>query len=243
MKGSFSTRQEWAALLLAGVWVVPGCAAHKEARTPEAPPPAPRRVYVERAEPVRYSDTSHDKTLKGAGIGAAAGAAGALLIGQREADQILAGAAIGAVAGAGVGAYLDAQERKLAQVPGTTVERVDRETLLLRFDSDILFPVGSDRPTPQSLVTLGEVGDVLVHYPRTAVVVQGHTDSTGSDEYNAVLSERRAEAVKDLLVDRGVDPARIAAIGNGELYPIASNGFEEGRRRNRRVTVLLKSRA
>jgi outer membrane protein OmpA-like peptidoglycan-associated protein len=243
MKRSFSTRQRFGALLLAGVWTVPGCAAHREARVVEPPPPPPRPVYVERAEPVRYSEASHDKTLEGAAIGAAAGAAGALLIGKHEADQILAGTAIGAVAGASVGAYLDAQERKLGQVPGTIVERVDRSTLLLRFDSDILFPVGSDRPTAASLVTLGEVGDVLVHYPRTAVVVQGHTDSTGAGEYNAALSERRAEAVKYLLVDRGVNAARIAAIGNGELYPIASNSFEEGRRRNRRVTVLLRCRS
>jgi len=184
-----------------------------------------------------------DRALRGAGIGAAAGAAGAVLIGKRAADEILVGAAIGAVTGASIGAYLDAQESRLARIPGTTVERAGRDTLLVRFDSDVLFPLDSDRPTAQSLGTLAEVGDLLVRYPRTAVVVQGHTDSTGPEEYNLELSERRATAVKDILIDRGVRSKRLIAIGHGELYPVASNGFEEGRRRNRRVTLLLKCRA
>jgi outer membrane protein OmpA-like peptidoglycan-associated protein len=233
------------------VWLFPACATHRDAEVrtpepydPEVRKPEPYDPRVERpGDSPRHPATTRDKTAKGAAIGAAAGAAGALVIGKREADQILIGAAIGAVAGAGVGAYLDAQERKLAEIPGTSVERVDRETLLVRFDSDVLFPLDSARPTPESLLTLGEVGDVLVQYPKTAVVVQGHTDATGSEDYNQELSERRAFAVKDLLVDRGVDEQRVSAIGNGELYPIASNGFEEGRRRNRRVTILLRSRA
>ncbi len=228
---AFFPSRRWGAGVLATTLLVPACATHKNSQA--STPPATAR---DRA-------VTHDKTLKGAGIGAAAGATGALLVGKRAADQILVGAAIGAVAGAGVGAYLDAQEQKLARIPGTTVERTDAETLLVRFDSDVLFPVNSARPTPESLVTLGEVGDVLVRYPKTAVVVQGHTDATGSAEHNLELSERRAFAVKDLLTDRGVDRERVAAIGNGELYPVASNGFEDGRRRNRRVTILLKSRA
>lgn len=229
MSEKFSSKR-WIAGLLVITGLLPACATHKSSEVGRHPEPAAPRA------------TTRDKTVKGAGIGAAAGAAGALLVGKRAADQILIGAAIGAVAGAGVGAYLDAQEQKLAQIPGTTVERTDDETLLLRFDSDVLFPVDSARPTAQSLVTLGEVGDVLVRYPKTAVVVQGHTDSTGSSAYNLELSEKRALAVKDLLTDRGVDAHRVAALGNGELYPVASNGFEDGRRRNRRVTILLKSR-
>jgi len=166
-----------------------------------------------------------------------------VLVGKREADQILIGAGIGAAVGAGVGAYLDAQEEKLARIPGTTVERADKDTLLVRFESDVLFPLNSAQPAAQSLTTLAEVADVLVRYDKTAVVVQGHTDSTGPTEYNLELSERRAVAVKDLLTDRGVAERRVSAIGHGEVYPVSSNGFEEGRRRNRRVTILLKARA
>ena len=227
----FNPRRSVAALL-ATVWIFPACSTRRdsEVRSPEPPP-----------EPARHRAVTHDKTLKGAGIGAAAGAAGALLVGKRAADDILIGTAIGAAVGAGVGAYMDAQEKKLTQIPGTSVERMDEDTLVLRFDSDLLFPVGSDRPTAESLATLGEVGDVLVQYPKTAIVVQGHTDSSGTTSFNEDLSERRAFAVKDLLVDRGVAERRVATIGHGELYPVASNSFEEGRRRNRRVTILLKA--
>jgi outer membrane protein OmpA-like peptidoglycan-associated protein len=228
-----SHRQLAAGALIAGL-LAPACSSHKSPDVTPAP-----RVVTRDATP---ATTSHDKTVKGAGIGAATGAATAILVGKREADQILIGSAIGAVAGAGVGAYLDAQERKITRIPGTTVERTDDDTLLVRFDSDVLFPAGSAKPTAQSLSMLGELGDVLVGYPKTAVVVQGFTDSTGGPQLNQELSERRALAVKDILTERGVDSRRIAAIGHGEQYPIASNGFEDGRRRNRRVTILLKSR-
>jgi len=231
MTASSPSSRPWAAGLLLVALLLPGC-AHRETRTEYVPQPPPDRPRV----------SHHDKTARGAGIGAAAGVAGALLVGKRAADDILIGAAIGAAAGAGVGAYLDAQVEKLARIPGTTVERADEDTLIVRFDSDLLFPLDSDRPTAQSMTTLAEVGDTLVRYRNTAVVVQGHTDSTGPEEYNQDLSERRALAVKDLLVDRGVDDRRVAAIGHGELYPVASNGYEDGRRRNRRVTILLKAR-
>jgi len=231
MSAFFASHRRLAAAALAAGLVLPACSSHK---SPDVTP-APRTPRVD--------TTPHDKTVKGAGIGAAAGAATALLVGKHEADQILIGSAVGAIAGAGVGAYLDAQERKITHIPGTTVERVDSDTMVVRFDSDVLFPVGSDRPTAQSLGMLGELGDVLVGYPKTAVVVQGFTDSSGSPQANQELSERRALAVKDFLVQRGVNGRRVAAIGHGEQYPIASNGFEDGRRRNRRVTILLKSRA
>jgi outer membrane protein OmpA-like peptidoglycan-associated protein len=239
---TFSTRRLTAWTLLAAGLPL-GCATRR------AEPVATPRV-TERYEAPEYDRTTryertadHDKTLRGAGIGAAAGVAGAILLGKRAADDIIIGGAIGTAVGVGVGAYLDAQERKLIHIPGATVERQDRDTLLVRFDSDVLFEVDSARPTAQSLAALAEVGDLLVRYDRTAVVVQGHTDSTGPQEYNQELSEKRAIAVKTLLADRGVSPRRMAAIGHGELYPVASNGFEEGRRRNRRVTILLKARA
>ena len=82
------------------------------------------------AQPRGGRTTMRDKTAKGAGIGGAAGAVGAVLIGMREADEILVGAAIGAIVGGGIGAYMDAQEEKLGHIPGTTTERVDRSTLL-----------------------------------------------------------------------------------------------------------------
>lgn len=187
--------------------------------------------------------TKRDRTLKGAGVGAAAGAAGAILMGKREADEILAGAGIGAIVGAGVGAYMDKQQEKIARIPGTTVERVDEETLLVHFDNDVLFDVNSSVIDSSGRSTLEDMAGVLNEYPKTAVVVQGHTDSTGSEEHNQQLSERRADSVRAYLAGRGVDAERMAALGYGEGYPVASNDSESGRQQNRRVDILLKANA
>lgn len=189
------------------------------------------------------SATRRDKTAKGAGIGALSGAAISVAMGNREADEILAGAAIGAGIGAGVGGYMDAQEAKLAKIPGTHVERVSDDTLLVHFDSDVLFSIDSATITSTSRGVLEEVAGVLMEYPKTAAVIQGHTDSTGSEAHNQDLSERRAGSVKGFLVGRGVNQERMAAVGHGEGAPLASNDTAEGRRQNRRVDILLKAKA
>jgi len=189
------------------------------------------------------SVTKHDKTAKGAGIGAAAGAVGALVTGKREADEILAGAAIGAAIGGGVGAYMDHQEAKLAKIPGTHVERLDESTLLVHFDSDVLFAVDSATLSGDARGALGQAASVMNEYDKTAVVVQGHTDSTGSEQHNQGLSERRAGSVVTELVSRGVNNDRIASMGFGESQPVADNASSEGRRRNRRVDVMLRAKA
>ncbi len=188
-------------------------------------------------------ETKRDKTLKGAGIGALSGAALSIALGKRQADEILAGTAIGAGIGAGVGGYMDAQEEKLARIPGTHVERVSDDTLLVHFDSDILFAVDSATLSAGSQDTLHDVAGVLLQYPKTAVVIQGHTDSTGTEEHNQALSERRAGSVRSFLVGRGVEEDRMAAIGYGEGMPRASNDTTSGRQQNRRVDVLLKAKA
>jgi outer membrane protein OmpA-like peptidoglycan-associated protein len=80
-------------------------------------------------------------------------------------------------------------------------------------------------------------------YDKTAVIVQGHTDSTGSEQHNQGLSERRASSVQQELVARGVDRDRIASMGFGESQPVADNGTSDGRQRNRRVDVMLRAKA
>lgn len=186
--------------------------------------------------------TRRDKTGKGAAIGAASGAVLGAVIGEGELDEILAAAAIGAGVGAGVGAYMDKQEEKLARIPGTTVERVDKNMLLVHFDSDILFDIDSAALTPSSRATLDQAAGVFLEYPKTAIIAQGHTDSTGSEEHNQALSERRARAVANHLIGAGVDGSRITSVGYGESYPIASNDNASGRSRNRRVDLLLKAK-
>ena len=205
-----------------------GCASTK---TASAPPPDETHV------------TKKDKTAKGAGIGAAAGAAIAAITGSRKADHILEGAAIGAGIGAGVGAYMDHQEEKLGHIPNTTVERVSEDTLLVHFQSDVLFDVDSAIVKPQAQDSLDDAAQVFQEYKKTAIIVQGHTDSTGTEEHNQALSERRAQSVVAYLTGKGIDPARMAPQGYGEGQPIAGNDTTDGRAKNRRVDLLLKAKA
>lgn len=186
--------------------------------------------------------TNRDKTKKGAAIGAASGAVLGAVLGEGEADEILAGAAIGAGIGAGVGAYMDKQEERLARIPGTTVERVDDNMLLVNFDSDILFSVNSADLSNRSRTTLDDVAAVLAEFRKTAVVVQGHTDSTGSDAYNHELSKRRADSVRRYLTTEGIEANRLVSLGYGETEPVADNATADGRARNRRVNILLKAK-
>jgi len=187
--------------------------------------------------------TKRDKTAKGAGIGAATGAVLGAVLGEGKADKILAGAALGAGIGAGVGGYMDHQEEKLARIPGTTVERVSDDLLLVHFESDVLFDIDSAILKEGARDALDEAALVFLEYPKTAIIVQGHTDSTGTETHNQDLSERRAESVVGYLVGRGVDATRITSVGYGEGHPIASNDTESGRSENRRVDLLLKAKA
>jgi outer membrane protein OmpA-like peptidoglycan-associated protein len=193
------------------------------------------------ADAQRY--TKRDRMWKGAGIGAAIGAAGAYVKGKREADEILAGAAIGGVVGGAIGAYMDRQQERLGHIPGTRVERLGEDTLLVHFNSDVLFDSGSATLDPDGRSALEQVADVMNDYRKTAVVVQGHTDALGSEETNQYLSERRARAVENYLTNRGVDPRRMTAVGFGESAPVASNSSAYGRQKNRRVDVLLKAKS
>ena len=186
--------------------------------------------------------TKRDKTKKGAAIGAAGGAVLGAILGEGDLDDILKGAAIGAGVGAGVGAYMDRQEEKLAQIPGTTVERVGEDMLLVHFESDVLFAVDSATLNSASGAALNEAASVMSEFPKTAIISQGHTDSTGSEAHNQGLSERRARSVANYLIGQGVDGKRIASMGYGEAQPVASNDHSNGRSLNRRVDLLLKAK-
>ena len=118
-----------------------------------------------------------------------------------------------------------------------------QDVLLMEFESDVLFDVDSAALNPGSQSSLSQAASVFNEYPKTAIIAQGHTDSTGSDEYNQQLSERRAYAVRSYLTGQGIDPDRILAEGYGEAYPVADNGTAEGRDRNRRVDLLIKGKA
>lgn len=103
----------------------------------------------------------------------------------------------------------------------------------------IYFATGSDRIRPESTPTLGEIGEMLQRHPDLRLTIEGHTDSRGEDAANRALSERRAQAVKRLLVEEFmIDAARLTAVGKGESEPAAGNDTPEGRRQNRRVELV-----
>jgi outer membrane protein OmpA-like peptidoglycan-associated protein len=105
--------------------------------------------------------------------------------------------------------------------------------------SDVLFDTNQATLKPGADLSLDHLATFMSGHPRTKVIIEGHTDSTGSDAYNDDLSQRRADAVARALVARGVDPADIRAIGRGKNYPVATNDTSAGRQQNRRVEIVF----
>ncbi|MDY0042190.1 MAG: OmpA family protein [Desulforhabdus sp.] len=181
----------------------------------------------------------------GTGVGAATGAALGQAIGGNTASTLLgagAGAVAGGIAGGLIGSYMDKQEQELRQalanVESASIQR-EQDVLAVSFRSDVLFSTDSAVLQPGGYSEIDRVAGVLMRYPETRIRVEGHTDGTGSEIYNLRLSEDRALAVKNALIARGIDPARIEAIGFGEVQPVAGNDTEAGRQLNRRVNILI----
>lgn len=182
------------------------------------------------------------KTQKGVGIGAAAGGALGALIGKKAGNTAagaIIGAAVGGTAGAFIGRYMERQAEEIErEVPGATVEQYG-EGLVVQFDSKVLFDFDSYALRAESKDAIGQLTEVLNKYDSTDVVIEGHTDSVGSDAYNLKLSKQRAEAVEAYALSLGIDPGRLGSKGYGEVQPIASNETEEGRQQNRRVQFVI----
>jgi len=186
-------------------------------------------------------ETQTSKAAKGAGIGAAAGAVVGLLTKGDKLQNALIGAGVGALAGGGVGYYMDVQEKKLRDRmagTGVTVTRMG-DNITLNMPSNITFALNSADLNAQFFSALDGVSMVLKEYDKTVIEVAGHTDSSGSDQYNQALSERRAQAVAGYLSSHGVKTQRLMTIGAGEGHPVASNDTEQGRSANRRVELTI----
>jgi outer membrane protein OmpA-like peptidoglycan-associated protein len=184
-----------------------------------------------------------NRTVNAAIIGALGGAAAGTLAGGNDRRNAMVGAGIGAIAGAGIGAYMDAQQRKLNEQlrnTGVGVTRTAENEITLNMPSDITFDVNQSTVKPQFRDTLYNVAQTLREYESTTVDVAGHADSTGADDYNMALSQRRADAVAQALSSNGVNPVRLVAVGFGESRPIADNATAEGRAKNRRVEIKLR---
>lgn len=182
------------------------------------------------------------KAQTGAVIGAGGGAVVGGVIGKvagSTAKGAIAGAVIGGIAGDMIGARMDRQAKELEQnIKGATVERVG-EGIQVTFASGLLYDFDSDVVKTDARTNLRELALSLDKYPGTDVIIIGHTDAVGADDYNQRLSERRAQAAAAYLMTQGVSSSRIGTRGLGEYEPIASNDTEDGRAANRRVEVAI----
>ncbi len=179
---------------------------------------------------------------KGILIGGASGAVIGGAIGDASGNTALGailGAVIGGAAGAAIGEYMDDQAEEIdADIEGATVERVG-EGIKITFDSGLLFDVDKSDLRPASQENLTELARILNKYPDTDILVEGHTDADGTEEYNMALSERRALSVSTYLIEHSVEAGRMTITWYGEMQPVADNDTVEGKQQNRRVEVAI----
>jgi outer membrane protein OmpA-like peptidoglycan-associated protein len=186
--------------------------------------------------------TEYKRTAVGTLGGAAVGAgAGALIAGSgHRGTGALIGGVVGAAAGGAIGNYMDRQAAEMKRkLPEAAVAR-EGDKLYVALPSGILFDVDKAVIKPTAKDSIAKAAEVLVKYPDTYITVEGHTDSTGTAEYNQKLSERRAEAVRDQLLRDGVPATRVSVKGYGESNPVADNATPEGRQSNRRVQFEIR---
>lgn len=183
---------------------------------------------------------------KGAVIGSTGGAVIGGVVGNNTGEGNTAlGAIIGGVVGGAAGAYIGNRMDKQAQrieeeIPGAEVERVG-EGINVTFDesSGVYFDTDKYNINSRSQETLNKLGDIFKEYSDSNVLVEGHTDNTGSESYNLTLSKNRAQAVTQYLVNQGLDRGRFDTKWFGELQPKYDNETREGRAKNRRVELAI----
>ncbi|MDH4271744.1 MAG: OmpA family protein [Candidatus Aminicenantes bacterium] len=185
---------------------------------------------------------SWSRTARGAAIGGAGGAVVGGVIGRAAGNTLLGailGAAVGGAAGAYIGNYMDKQAAEMQRdLEGADVQRIG-EGIKITFDSGILFDVDKSDLRPVSKENLGDLAKILNKYPDTNILIEGHTDSTGPDDYNMTLSKDRAQSVALYLATVEVLSARFSTAGYGEAQPITMNDTPEGRQKNRRVDIAV----
>jgi len=188
------------------------------------------------------SCASWNKTKKGAAIGAGSGAVVGGLIGKAAGNTILGailGAAIGGAAGAYIGHYMDQEAAEMRRdLQGARVDRIG-EGIKITFESGLLFDVDKWTLRDASKENLAKLAKILNKYRDTNVLIEGHTDSTGPEDHNLILSRHRAESVSFYLAELEVSSGRFSMMGYGDSQPIATNDTPEGRQQNRRVDIAI----
>jgi outer membrane protein OmpA-like peptidoglycan-associated protein len=181
------------------------------------------------------------RTAIGGGAGALAGLLLGGLIGGGTGRII--GAGIGGIAGGAIGYTMDKQIRELREkTAGTGVDITptdNGQAILVNLPEGVTFDVDSAALKPEFRSTLTQIAQSMNQYPNSLIDVYGHTDSTGSDQYNQTLSENRARTVANYLAMQGVSAARVRSQGFGETLPVADNATDDGRRKNRRVEIKI----
>ena len=177
----------------------------------------------------------------GAGIGAIAGG------GKGAAIGAAIGTAVGATAGALIGRKMDKQQQELEQIEGAQVEEVtdqnNLQAIKVTFDSGILFDTNKSDLSPSAQRALSEFAVSLKNNPQTDVVINGHTDNTGTRAVNDRVSKERAQAVANYLIGSGVSSSRLTTNGLAYDYPVADNSTAAGRAQNRRVEIFITASA
>jgi outer membrane protein OmpA-like peptidoglycan-associated protein len=180
--------------------------------------------------------------VKGGVIGGVSGGVVGGVIGDQLGNTALGaiiGAAVGGTAGVLIGSYMDRQAEEMQNdIAGAKIERVG-EGIKITFDSGILFATNSSTLQTQAKTNISKLAAILGKYPDTDILVTGHTDSDGTEEYNQTLSEKRAKSVSDYTIAQGINSSRFSIIGLGENEPVASNETADGKHLNRRVEIAI----
>ncbi len=190
---------------------------------------------------ILQSCKSLNNTQKATGIGAATGAAaGGIIAGKNNtALGAILGAVIGGGAGYIIGSDMDKQATEIkGAVPDAEVNRVG-EGIELTFNSALLFQINSSELSDSAKASLDKLAGIFTKYPETNILVEGHTDDTGTDEFNMQLSEKRAYAVSNYLQVEGVPQDRFTIKWYGENQPKYPNDSDENRIKNRRVELAI----
>lgn len=190
------------------------------------------------------ADDPNRKAKAGAVLGALAGAA----VGNQSKNKNgkIIGAALGGIVGYKVGQYQDQQQKELETALADElasdmidIERLENDVLRVNLSSEASFDVNQANLKPPFYPSLDKIAEVVAKYDQTMINVIGHTDSSGAEDYNQVLSERRSKAVASYLTDGGIPDNRLSTEGRGETAPRASNDTALNRTQNRRVEIDL----
>lgn len=184
---------------------------------------------------------SMNKTQTGAIIGAAGGAAVGAGVGKAAHNTALGaiiGAAVGGVTGGIIGRQMDNEAKEIAQIPGADVKRVG-EGINVTFESGVLFNVDQAALSASAQTKIKDLAEVFKKYPDSYILIEGHTDASGSDDHNMALSEKRAKAVAAFLQSQNVSAERIKTAWYGETQPKAPNDNETNMAQNRRVEFAI----